>query len=157
MKNNKGFTLIELLIVIAIISILLALSLIGIQGARQSSRDARRKADLESVRSALELYKADNGSYIITTGWVNIATGEGTGGTYFRSQVEPYMAEVPTDPSGVDRNACTYTTDNSGYFYRSLASGLTYDLLVGVETGESSCTAATDCTNPTTCYLVTNP
>ncbi len=43
---NTGFTLIELLVVIAITAILIGLSVFGLQGARESARDAQRKADL---------------------------------------------------------------------------------------------------------------
>ena len=53
-----------LLVVIVIISILIGMSVFGIQGARKNSRDARRKSDLEQLRSALELYRADNGGYV---------------------------------------------------------------------------------------------
>lgn len=159
MKKNIGFTLIELLVVIVIIAILLGLSLMGIQGARKSSRDARRKADLETVRSALELYKADKHNYIIVSGigWVNIATGTGPNGYLFRDEIKTYLAEVPEDPRGVVNNACTSTTDNSGYFYRTLDSGTTYEIVVGLESGESSCDTLSSCNNPTNCYFVTNP
>jgi len=53
----------ELLITVAIIGVLSAISLFAIADSRKSARDARRKADLESIRSALELYRADCGVY----------------------------------------------------------------------------------------------
>jgi len=158
-KIIKGFTLVELLVVIAIISILIALSLVGIQGARKSSRDSRRKADLESIRSALELYKADKHSYIDVGGGggVDIATGGGAGNT-FRNEIATYLSEVPEDPSGVGSSACGSTSDNSGYFYYTNDSGVTYEIMVGLESGESSCAASDEgCGNTTNCYLVTNP
>lgn len=55
--------MIELLVVIVIIGILTSVSIFALAGSRETSRDARRKADLEKIRSALELYKADNGCY----------------------------------------------------------------------------------------------
>ena len=57
--RHKGFTLIELLVVIGIIGILVGLSLVGMQNARADARDARRKTDLETIRSALEMCKSD--------------------------------------------------------------------------------------------------
>ena len=75
MRKNKGFTLIELLVVISILGVLLALSVFGMQGARQSSRDGRRKADLEQIRSGLEMYRADCNAYPTTL----VTTLKGTG------------------------------------------------------------------------------
>ncbi len=64
LKREKGFTLIELLVVIAIIAILATLVLIALDGARDSARDADRKGTISQIRSAAELYAANNnGSY----------------------------------------------------------------------------------------------
>lgn len=66
-NNNmrKGFTLIELLVVIAVIGILAGTSFAIINPAKQlqKSRDAKRKADLAQIQSALELYRSDQGAY----------------------------------------------------------------------------------------------
>ena len=97
---RKGFTLIELLVVISIIGILIAISVFGLQGARKSSRDAKRKADLQQIRSALEIYKADCNQYP--------ATASVVGGSSLVGGVTPavascpssntYVEEIPTDP-----------------------------------------------------------
>ncbi len=58
-----GFTLIEILIVVAIISILASIVLVGIGPTEQLGRDARRVSDLHQVQTALELYYAKCGNY----------------------------------------------------------------------------------------------
>jgi prepilin-type N-terminal cleavage/methylation domain-containing protein len=53
---KKGFTLIELLLVIAIISTLATVMLVGSQGYTARARDTERVSDLAQIRVALELY-----------------------------------------------------------------------------------------------------
>ncbi len=48
--------MIEVLIVVAIISLLASVILLGLGPARTAGRDARRLSDLNEVRNALELY-----------------------------------------------------------------------------------------------------
>lgn len=79
-KVNNGFTLIELIVTMGLIAVLSAgvVALIG-QGPRRYSRDSQRQADLQQIRSALEMYRNDFGGYpsttaplsplYLTTGW----------------------------------------------------------------------------------------
>jgi prepilin-type N-terminal cleavage/methylation domain-containing protein len=62
-KRLRGFTLLELLAVITIIAILATLAAVGIANATKRGRDARRNSDLSNMKTALELYAQDNGSY----------------------------------------------------------------------------------------------
>jgi len=63
-KRSWGFTLIELLMVIAVIGILSSIVIANLSSAREKARDARRKEDLNSIRTALELYaNGNNGKY----------------------------------------------------------------------------------------------
>jgi len=108
---KKGFTLIELLVVISIVAILSALLMANFIGVRQRSRDATRKSDMQSIRQALELYRADVGSYpsSITCGsqLVNPTTNSIV-----------YMSEIPCDPiaSGQSTNyRYTYNNGNGTY------------------------------------------
>ncbi|MEK7151646.1 MAG: prepilin-type N-terminal cleavage/methylation domain-containing protein [Patescibacteria group bacterium] len=82
--TSKGFTLVELLVVIAIISILATLLLLQLGVARAKARDAKRIADVNQVRSALELFFDDNGRYMNT----NVMT-----------TLKPtYLVNIPRDP-----------------------------------------------------------
>jgi len=60
---TKAFTLIEMLIVIVIIGILAAALVPRLQDVQARARDTKRKADLRSIDTALQVYKADNGQY----------------------------------------------------------------------------------------------
>jgi len=56
---RSGFTLIELLVVISIIGILITLTFVAVVPIQRKSRDARRKADVNSFLAAANLFKAD--------------------------------------------------------------------------------------------------
>jgi general secretion pathway protein G len=94
--TSDGFTLVELLVVISIIGILIGLSIFGLQGARESARDANRKADLQEIRSGLEIYKADCGSYPSTLASSLVGTVQNVSSSCSTSNT--YISEVPLDP-----------------------------------------------------------
>src|SRR5260221_5566566 len=60
---KRGFTLIELLVVIAIIAILVAFVVSNFLGARQRAKDAKKKVELQQLKSALRLYYNDYSLY----------------------------------------------------------------------------------------------
>ena len=110
--KRRGFTLIELLVVIAIIGILAAMVLVAVNGARGKARDANRKSDLRSIKSALAQYQADNDESYPDAGssgttWVNASalTGDLT--------TAGYMKRIPDDPQG--ENLYQYIASNSDF------------------------------------------
>ena len=147
---NSGFTLIELLIVIAIIGIITGLSIFGLQGFRESTRDARRKSDIQTIRSGLELYKADCGSYPTTVEWSSAVSsgslrGRGTPSACAATNI--YINSIPTDPLAPAR----------GYFFSSAVT--TYMVCAGMEvSGTGSTTGCGFCGSGVTCnYKEINP
>jgi len=133
-RSREGFTLIELLVVISIIGILVSLSLFGIQGARKSSRDAERKSDLEAIRSALEMYKADKGFYPQTQGLL----------------APNYISAVPDDP----------LSESSDRVYSYNPGGnpaITYTLCAALENQSGSLSGCGSCGSVGCNYKVTNP
>lgn len=146
---RRGFTLIELLVVISIIAILIALSIFGLQGARAASRDARRKVDLEQIRSGLEIYKADCNSYPLSTGagafslpGSTTLVGPSSGVTGCAGNT--YISAVPQDPM-----------PSRQYSYVS-TDGKTYIICASLEQGSGSVSGCGSC--GTACNIqLTNP
>lgn len=64
MRTNRGFTLIELLLVLGILGVIAAIAIPTMVGARTHARsEGEAKTHVESLRMALETFKADNGRY----------------------------------------------------------------------------------------------
>ena len=139
-KKAKAFTLPELLIVITIIFLLVGVVYISMQPNKSKSRDAKRVAEINSIRTALQMYYMDHGKYPKSTPqeeWCSIE-GEVAGrpqchdGSFY-NKIRPYLAEIPGDP--------LFPTTEEGkiysYQYRSTSSGDGYILHTDLETGES--------------------
>ncbi|MFH1161904.1 MAG: prepilin-type N-terminal cleavage/methylation domain-containing protein [Candidatus Jorgensenbacteria bacterium] len=62
-SKRSGFTLIEMLVVVAIIGLLASVVVVGVGGARQRARDAKRIADIRQIQNMLENYYSTNNAY----------------------------------------------------------------------------------------------
>ena len=66
MKKQAGFSLMEILVAVAILTVVMGLAIVSSQGSRRVARDSQRRLELEEIRSALEIYRIDEGSYPAT-------------------------------------------------------------------------------------------
>lgn len=106
MRQTRGFTFIEILVVMVMIAILSTVGMMSYFGYLRSGRDTRRRADIESIRSALELYKSEdaNASYPTTLTELDGSTG---GSKYITLPDDPKRSEgyayiyLPLDAAGV--------------------------------------------------------
>lgn len=107
-KSQRGFTLIELLVVISVISILIALSVFGVQGAFENARDTQRKSDLKQYIISVETYaNKNNGVYPVQGAGGRIANLCSTLG------LGAAAANCPEDPKYTDGSDWFYYNYNS--------------------------------------------
>ena len=109
--KNKGFTLIELLVTTTVILLLTSIAIVSYASASKRSRDNKRISDLETIRSALEIYRSDIGLYPAS---LNDLTEDST-----------YINEIPTDPK----------PNNYIYFYSS-SDPFSYTLCAYIESDD---------------------
>ena len=121
-KKDKGFTLIELLVVVAIIGLLASITMVSLNSARAKARTTRSIEDLNSLRTALELYYSDHGFYPASSaGWDGLYSCWGDSTPDWIHGLTPnYISALPRSP-----NNSTDCSDN--YLYRS--NQLDYKLL----------------------------
>jgi len=120
---KKSFTLIELLVVIAIIGILAAIAMPSISNARAKARDSRRLADLNTLKTAMELYFSDYNHYPIWESGCLEALGnpliEGaTSSPAFFT--DKYIRTPPKDPLP-NKYCYYYQSDETGGNYKIAA------------------------------------
>jgi len=118
--EQRSFTLIELLVVIAIIGILAAFAMVSLGGARAKARDSRRLADLNTFRTALEMYFSDHNQYPVWTSGC-IEDTSATGSPFLLDFVPNYMRQIPKDPLYLKGHCYYYKTTANGSDYHTLA------------------------------------
>ncbi len=119
-KTNKGFTLIELLVVIGILAVLLAITLIAINPARQfaQANDTQRSSDVNAILNAVWQYGVQesgdlSGLALPVSPAAAAVIGTGVGQINLCPNVAPtFIAQLPVDPQ--DGVWGTVDTDSDG-------------------------------------------
>lgn len=125
-RNQKGFTLIEVLVVIGILSVLLLITLVAINPARQfaQANNTQRYSDVNALLNAIHEYAVDNKGALpagITTSSLEISS---TGANLCSVLVTAYLAALPVDPSvgsPISQTGCGGAY-NTGYFVLTSAT-----------------------------------
>jgi general secretion pathway protein G len=118
MKRKNGFSLIELIMVVALLAVLTTIGFSSYRNQTRNARDTRRKADMESIRIALEFFKSNNDYYPNN---LNLLV------------TQNYMQSVPVPPSPPVGGSYLYNPAPFGCTATSTCT--TYTLSVTLESG----------------------
>lgn len=121
-----GFTLIELMVVILIIGLLATIVVQNLRSATDKAKRVKAQADIAQIKSGLDRYYLDAGSYPTTDQGLPALTAAPTGGNVPKDWQGPYLEKIPPDPWG---NAYFYQSDGDNYILKSFGAD-------GVEGGE---------------------
>jgi general secretion pathway protein G len=119
-KPVKGFTLIEILVTATIISLLAVTGIVSYSQFLKQSRDAKRKADLEQIRSALEMYRSSNNVYISIS-----QNGDCSSVLTYLISPTKYIEKIPSDPKNNFYYRCNISANDFtiGAYLESQSTG----------------------------------
>lgn len=142
LRNQRGFTLIELLVVIGILAVLLAITLIAINPARQfaQANNTKRRSDVNAILNAVNQYMADNKGALPAGITGLVQTISNTGANICAALVPQYLAAFPRDPltaNGVAVTDCTVAYNTNYTIVQSATNSRITINAPAVELGES--------------------
>lgn len=111
--RQRGFTIVELLIVAVLIAVLAAITTVAYNGIQGRSQDSKRIGDMKNIRTVLERYRIENGTYPAVA-----RTGSNVSGDYERSYKEDageFLAELKA--YGMSGGVPVDPTDSAGTHY----------------------------------------
>ncbi len=102
-KTTHGFTLIELMVVIVILGILVSFIAPRLMGRPDEAKQVKARIQMESLETAIKLYKLDNGIYPATEQGLQALVEQPQTGTLpkkWRKGGYLEKSKVPKDPWG---------------------------------------------------------
>ena len=125
-RRQGGFTLIELMVVILIIGLLATIVVQNLKSATDKAKRVKAQADIAQIKSGLDRFYLDAGSYPTTDQGLAALTAAPTSGDIPKDWGGPYLEKIPPDPWG---NDYFYQSDGNSYVLKSFGAD-------GVEGGE---------------------
>ena len=140
--ERRGFTLIELLVVIGILAVLLAITLIAINPARQFSQanNTKRASDVNAILNGVGQYMADNRGALPTGITTTVLYVSNTGANICAALMTQYLAALPVDPltnNGAPVTNCAAAYDTG---YTIIRSGVDNRITVAAPAAELGAT-----------------
>ncbi len=124
--SHPGFTLIELMVVILIIGLLATIVVQNLRSATDKAKRVKAEADISQLKSALDRYYLDAGSYPTTDQGLAALVSPPNSGNDPKDWGGPYIERIPLDPWG---HPYVYQSDDNQYLLKSYGAD-------GVEGGE---------------------
>jgi general secretion pathway protein G len=116
--SDSGITLVEMIVVLAIIAIVAGLIIPNVIGRPDQARATVATADMQSISSALKIYRLDNKGYPSTAQGLAALVEKPTSTPQPRNwHPEGYLGQLPLDPWG------------NAYVYRSPGVSGGFDLM----------------------------
>ncbi|MCL4426967.1 type II secretion system protein GspG [Patescibacteria group bacterium] len=114
-----------MLIVVAIIGILAALIIVSLNIVLSKARDARRKADINEIVKALDIYYLDNGQFPASGGAVQPngewSNSDDSSWNTLAASLQLYINPLPKDP--INTSNCALSSSCYTYTYYSISYG----------------------------------
>ncbi|MDH4549644.1 type II secretion system major pseudopilin GspG [Pseudomonas sp. BN607] len=100
-RAQRGFTLIEIMVVVIILGVLGALVLPNVMSRPDHAKLTAARTDIQSISTALEIYRLDNGRYPTTSQGLEALVTRSTVAPLPRQwSAQGYLKSTPIDPWG---------------------------------------------------------
>ncbi|MDB6092105.1 MAG: type secretion system protein GspG [Gammaproteobacteria bacterium] len=114
-RGARGFTLIEIMVVVIIIGLLAAVIVPQVISKVDEARVAKAKQDIQSLETALTMFRLDNSKYPTTDQGLTALTQQPTDPTIRHWRPGGYLQRISKDPWGADYQYASPGTHSKEY------------------------------------------